>query len=414
MGNDMLSTLKVLDLTDHQGWFCGRLLADMGAEVVKVEPPGGDPSRNLGPFFGDIPHPERSLYWFSYNAGKKGITLNLESPRGRELLRGLSLKADCLIESFPPGRLEEIGLGYEALTQANPGLIYTSITPFGLTGPWRDHKATDLTLQALAGVAFTIGEPEREPLKMCLDQSFVLAGSHAAIGSLLALRYRSLTGAGQQVDISIYDCLVRLNYRDPVRWDIDKSYSRRQGNVLVRGKVNTRNIWRCKGGYVTWILAGGPTGARENVPLTQWMVSEGAPGVEELQEVNWAEVDLSLTSQEQVDRWQEIIGHFFMSHTKEELWQGGLNRRLTVVPVMDLEEAYRYEQPRSRGFWHRVEHPNLGASLEYPGHLFLSSATRAEVRGPAPLIGEHNAEIYGSWLGLSRQQTDSLKEQGSI
>jgi crotonobetainyl-CoA:carnitine CoA-transferase CaiB-like acyl-CoA transferase len=386
----------------------------MGAEVVKVEPLGGDPSRNLGPFFGDVPHPERSLYWFSYNAGKKGITLNLDSPEGKGLLHKLSARADILVESFQPGYLDGLGLGYEALSQANPGLIYTSITPFGLTGPRRDYKATDLTLQALAGIACSIGEPERQPLKMCLDQSFVLGGSHAVIGSLLALNYRSGSGAGQHVDISIFDCLMRLNYRDPVRWDVDKSYAQRQGNVLVRGRVNTRNIWRCKDGYVTWILAGGPTGARENVPLTEWMVSEGVPGAEEMAQVNWMEMDLALTPQEQVDRWQDIFGSFFASRTKEELWQGGLNRRMTLVPVMDVEEAFRYEQPRARGFWHKVEHPHLNATLEYPGHLFLSNNTRAEVRGPAPLIGEHNYEVYGSWLGLSRRQVDDLRAQGAV
>lgn len=414
MNNGMLATLKVLDLTDHQGWFCGRMLADMGAEVIKVEPPGGDPSRNLGPFFGNVAHPERSLYWFSYNAGKKGITLNLDSPRGRELLREMSARADILVESFAPGHLEGMGLGYGDLSRENPGLIYTSITPFGQTGPWRDHKATDLTLQSLAGITVSIGEPEREPLKMCLDQSYVLAGSHAAIGSLMALHYRNRMGAGQQVDISVYDCLVRLNYRDPVRWDIEKKYSQRQGNRLVRGKVSTRNIWRCQDGYVTWILAGGPTGARENGPLTQWMLSEGHPGAEEMKDVRWAEMDLSRTPQAQVDRWEEVIGRFYLGHTREELWRGGLQRRLTVVPVLDMEEAFRYEQPRSRGFWRRVDHPHLGASLEYPGHLFLSSATPAVVRGPAPLIGEHNAEVYGRWLGLSRQQVDALKGQGAV
>jgi crotonobetainyl-CoA:carnitine CoA-transferase CaiB-like acyl-CoA transferase len=207
---------------------------------------------------------------------------------------------------------------------------------------------------------------------------------------------------------------MRLNYRDPARWDIDKSYAQRQGNVLVRGRVNTRNIWRCKDGYVTWILAGGPTGARENGPLTEWMVAEGVPGAEEMAQVDWMEMDLAHTPQEQVDRWQEVFGSFFASRTKEELWQGGLNRRLTLVPVMDIEEAFRYEQPRARGFWHRVEHPHLSATLEYPGHLFLSNTTRAEVRGPAPLIGEHNHEVYGSWLGLSRQQIDDLMAQGAI
>ncbi|MDP6511299.1 MAG: CoA transferase [Dehalococcoidia bacterium] len=410
----MLSSLRVLDLTDHRGWACGRILADMGAEVVKVEPLGGDPSRSLGPFFGDVPHPERSLYWFSYNAGKKGITLNLDSPEGAGLLHELSARADILVESFHPGYMDGLGLGYEALSQDNPGLIYTSITPFGLTGPRRDYKATDLTLQALAGIACSIGEPEREPLKMCLDQSFVLGGSHAVIGSLLALHYRSGSGAGQHVDISIFDCLMRLNYRDPVRWDIDKSYAQRQGNVLVRGRVNTRNIWRCKDGYVTWILAGGPTGARENGPLTEWMVSEGAPGAEEMAKVNWMEMDLAHIPQEQVDHWQGIFASFFASRTKEELWQGGLNRRLTLVPVMDIEEAFHYEQPRARGFWHKVEHPHLNATLEYPGHLFLSNTARAEVRGPAPLIGEHNNEVYGSWLGLSRQQIDDLRAQGAV
>ena len=157
----LLSPYRVLDLTDDKGFLCGRILADLGADVIKVETPGGDPARNTGPFYKDIPDPEKSLFWFSYNTNKRSITLNLESLDGQDIFRNLSKTADFVIESFAPDYLDSLSIGYSALSEINPRIIMTSITPYGQTGPYRDYKAYDLTLQASGGLMYVSGDPDR-------------------------------------------------------------------------------------------------------------------------------------------------------------------------------------------------------------------------------------------------------------
>lgn len=410
----MLSGLRVLDLTDPKGWLCGRILADLGMEVIKVEPPGGEPSRLLPPYYHNEVHPEKSLYHMPHNAGKKGVTLNLESERGRELFLGLAKVSDFVIESFSPGYLEGLGLGYPTLSRENQGLILVSITPFGQTGPRRDYQASDLTLMALSGLMNTIGDPERPPLRFPLDQSHNVAGANGAQGALLALHHRQRSGRGQQVDVSMLDCLIKICSRDMVRWEFEGQFAHRAGNRYTRGKISTRMVWRCRDGHVTWGLMGGQSGARENYPLTKWMVEEEAMGAEELQGVKWEEVDLLDIDPRTVAHWEDLVGSFFLTHTRQELLEGGRKRRLTLVPINDLEEVRRDEQLAARGFWKPVEHPELGETMAYPGHFFIPSRGECHIRGRAPLIGEHNAQVYGELLHLTPTQVEGLGEQGII
>lgn len=395
----LLAGWRALDLTSEQGWLAGRILADFGVEVIKVEPPGGDPSRLLGPFLDNQPDPERSLYWMAYNAGKKGITLDLNSSRDRELMLQLTKRSHFVLESFPPGYLDGLGLGYAALSAANPALIFTSITPFGQSGPRRNYKASDLTLMALGGIMHLTGEADREPLRLMLDQSYYLACGHACVGSMLAHYHRQRSGLGQHVDISILDCLARMNYRDPVRWEIEGRSSQRSGSRMARGIVANRVVWPCKGGYVCWSLLGGQTGAKENYPLTAWIAEEGIPGAERLQQVQWEKVDLALITQEQLDEWEEVIGRFFACHTAPELQGGGTRRRLTIAAMNTVADVRESRQLASRGYWVDVEHADLSSTITYPGHFLLSSATTNTIRRRAPLIGEHNREVFGELEG---------------
>ena len=170
-----LSPYRVLDLTDEKGPLCGKILADLGAEVIKIEKPGGDPSRHIGPFCGDIPHPERSLYWMAYNASKKGITLNIESRDGQEIFRELAKVADIIIESYDPGYLDGLRLGYSELSKLNPAVLMTSITPFGQTGPYSHYKASDLVLWSMGGYAYLCGDPDRPPVQISFPQAYIQA-----------------------------------------------------------------------------------------------------------------------------------------------------------------------------------------------------------------------------------------------
>jgi benzylsuccinate CoA-transferase BbsE subunit len=221
----MLNNYRVLDLTDEKGSLCGKILGDLGADVIKVEKPTGDVSRRIGPFFHDMPDPEKSLNWFALNSSKRGITLNIEDPEGKEIFKKLADTADVIIESFAPGYMDTLGIGYAALSARNPRLIITSITAFGQTGPYKDRKASDITLLAMSGLMSINGDSDRPPLRMCLDQSYYLASAQAAAGTLLAIQCRYASGKGQCVDVSIYEVAVRANYREPFLRQRERRFS---------------------------------------------------------------------------------------------------------------------------------------------------------------------------------------------
>src|SRR3972149_1049401 len=205
----MLAPYRALDLTDEKGLFCGKILADLGADVIQVEKPHGNPARRIPPFCANDAGPEKSLYWFAFSAGKRSVTLDLDTDAGKGVLLRLCKTADFVIESFPVGYLQRAGLGYEVLSRAHPGLIMASITPFGETGPYRDYKAGDLVASAMGGMVYCTGEPDRAPLRISVDQAYCQVSVHAAIGLLLALHDRATSGQGQHVDVSMQASMVR-------------------------------------------------------------------------------------------------------------------------------------------------------------------------------------------------------------
>ena len=273
----MLNNYRVLDLTDEKGFLCGKILGDLGADVIKIEKPAGDISRRIGPFFHDTPDPEKSLNWFALNASKRGITLNLEDPEGKEIFRKLADTADVIIESFTPGYMDTLGIGYASLSASNPRLIMTSITAFGQTGPYKDRKASDITLLAMSGLMSINGDSDRPPLRMCLDQSYYLACAQAAAGTLLAIQCRYASGKGQCVDVSIYEVAVRANYREPFRWEWEKAKTPRMGNLLRQRECRFyTQLWPSKDGYVTWLIM--MENAKPVRGWVEWMKEEGAAG----------------------------------------------------------------------------------------------------------------------------------------
>ena len=186
----LLGDIRVLDLADEKGVYCTKLLADLGADTIRIEEPGGDPMRRIGPFFHDEPDHEKSLYWFQFNTSKRGITLNLETADGREILKRLVKTADVVVETFPPGYLDEMGLGYSVLSELNPGVVLTSITPFGQSGPYRDFQSSDLIAQAMGGLMYLAGFPEDAPHKLHGSQAYHSASVQAAVGTMMALYAR--------------------------------------------------------------------------------------------------------------------------------------------------------------------------------------------------------------------------------
>ena len=406
----MLNGYRVLDLTDEKGFICGKILGDLGADVIKIERPGGDPSRRIGPFYQNTPDPEKSLNWFAFNSSKKGITLNLEDAEGQDLFKKLAEKADFIIESFPVGYLDKLGLGYKDLKKQNKGLIMTSITPFGQTGPYKDYKASDITISAMSGLISIIGEPERPPIRMCYDQSYYLASAEAAVGALMALSFRHLSGEGQAVDVSIYECAVRTNYREPFRWEFEKQTTQRMGNIFARGGVGRKQFWPCKDGFVTWMLL--PQNANPVRGFVEMMKEEGQAG--KWGDLNWDEVKLTKWSEEEIKELEKAISDFMLTKTTKELENGSLNRKLQLSPVNSIDFMVEDENLAYRNFWKEMDHPELNTTLKYPRFSYVTSANGNEIRSRAPLIGEHNQDIFRKELGLTVDDISSLKERSII
>jgi crotonobetainyl-CoA:carnitine CoA-transferase CaiB-like acyl-CoA transferase len=407
----MLNNYRVLDLTDEKGFLCGKILGDLGADVIKIERPAGDASRRIGPFFNNTPDPEKSLNWFALNASKRGITLNIEDPEGKELFRKLADTADVVIESFTPGHMDALGIGYAALSARNPRLIMTSITPFGQTGPYKDYKASDITLLAMSGLMSINGDSDRPPIRMCLDQSYYLASTQAAAGTLLAIQYRYASGKGQCIDVSIYEVAVRANYREPFRWEWERATTPRMGNFFARGSAAFKQLWPSKDGYVTWLIM------MENTkPVrgwVEWMKEEGVAG--RWAEINWDETTNFLKwSAEDIQAIQDAIVAFILTHTTKELAANSMKRGLLLSPVNPINFVAEDEQMIARNFWKKVEHPELKTAFNYPRFTYLSNEDNNEVRFRAPLIGEHNSEIYGKELAFSEEDISSLRKRGIL
>ena len=416
----LLAGVRVLDLADEKGLFCGKLLGDLGADVIKVEPPGGDPARNKGPFYKDIVHHEKSLYWSALNTSKRGITLNLGTTSGRELLKRLAKTADFVLESFDPGYLDDLGIGYSVLERINPRLIMTSITPFGSTGPYAHYKGADLVLSAMAGYVYLCGEPDRPPCRISVPQAYLMGGLHGAMGSMIAHYHRQVTGEGQHLDVSIQEASTYLLLSTAEAWDVNRLIRRRSGaNMVTRrpqplGPLQSRNYWRCKDGYVIFSAQGGAFKGwvTSTTALIQWAHREGMAGG--LENYDWRDHDTFRITQEQNEHIQDVIANFLLTKTRRELYEGGLKHSIMIGPMNHINEVLEDPQLQARKYFVPVEHPELGDTILYPGAPFRLSEAPWRISRRAPLIGEHNHEIYRGELDRTQEEMVALKAAGVI
>lgn len=413
---ELLSPYRVLDIADEKGMLSGRLLADMGADVIKVEPPGGDPARRSGPFYRDIPDSEKSLSWFFFNANKRGITLSLEIGDGREVFRGLIKRVDILIESFDPGRMESLGLGYEELSKLNPRLIMTRISPFGQKGPKAHYKTTELTRWASGGAMYCTGDPDRAPVWVSLPQARLHAALEAAFVSLVALYHQVNTGEGQEVDVSMQACAIDTTLETPERWVINKTNFRRSGFEDYYTGVMQRMGLLSKNGFVAIYLRGGGllASAEHLGRLREWMKEEG-------EVPDWfmgldfvRDYESAVLTQELVDRVEGTIESFLKTKTKAELFERAIKDKLIIAPVQDPRDIWDDAQLRARDFWVWLEHKALLDKIPYAGAFALCSQTPLKLKHPAPRIGEHNEEIYVGEMNMSKERLVFLKQIGAI
>lgn len=410
--SSMLAPYRVLDLADERGILCGKILADLGADVIKIEKPGGDDARNLGPFYQDEPHVEKSLFWFAMNSGKRSITLNLETDDGRDLFRRLASKADFTIESFAPGYMGNLGIGYDSLAYLNPRLIMVSISPFGQSGPYKDWKGPDIIEWALGGEMAPWGDPDRPPFRISHhSQAYMHAGADAAAGALMALQHRYRIGEGQHVDVSIQDSVSHCSDNIIPAWDLD-GILRKRGEDARGGNHRATRIWRCKDGYVSW-AHGGNSRLTPSLPLVRWMEEEGFRD-EFLERFDWDRPNFNETTQEEMDRIEAPTARFFLERTKAQLFEGAVTHGVMLYPVATTADMLENVQLKERAFWLQLEHAALGGRFTYPGSFVRATETPVRIRVAAPKVGEHNLQVYESELHIDRQQILLLKQAGII
>ena len=403
-----LQGVRVIEVaTGIAGPFCGKLLADYGAEVLKVERPGsGDSARYQGPYPGNTPHLEKSGLFLHLNANKKGITLDISHPAGQDLLRRLVPKCHILIESHRPGELGTLGLGYHDLCKLRPGLVMTSITPFGQTGPHKDYEFTELTIFAMTGAMYREGIPERHPLKYGGEISQYFAGSTAAAATMAASLKSFLAGQGRWIDISIQECMAghphQAGRRAPFAYDGEPDL-RRQPHSPMQEQPDSfaSGTFSCKDGHVSLL----PLGTRM-WPNVARMI--GRP--ELLEDPRYA------TPQDRAGRFPELkdmVQAWMGSHTREEIFAAGQGAGVPCAPVLTADEVVSNEHLIARDYFADIRHPDAG-SLAYPGLPFGLSDAPSEQAMPAPRLGQHNHEVFGEILGIGRAELKALGRQGVV
>ncbi len=395
-----LAGLKVLDLTTARGQFSGRLLADMGADVIKIEPPGGDHARRIGPFLDDRPHPDRSLFFWFYNLNKRSLTLDLRNPRGREIMLALARGADLVIESFAPGEIAALGIGWKELRAANPALILLSIAPFGQAGPYRDFAADDTILTAMAGMLYVNGSPDRPPVRPLGLQAYHSSAYYAAIATMCALFARDRDGRGQWIDLSMQEATV-------------SAVEHVAGSYFGEGRVEPRRgtlhwsryfrVARCRDGYVMHCSLGDWTS------LVEWVAGDGK--AQDLVNPEWEDV---LYRAVHAEHLFDVLDDWVKDYARDELLDRAQTLRLPYASVRRPEALFDDEQLAARGYFVAVEHPELGRTIRYPGAPYLFNGTPWRVRRRPPLVGEHSEEILRADLGLDPAEIATLAAEGAI
>ena len=389
--------VRVLELGGYvSAPYCGKLLADYGADVIKIEPPGaGDATRRMGPFAGDDPNPEKSIPFLYLNTNKRGITLDIDTVAGAGLLDRLLESADVLVENHPPADRPSC-LEPDTLRQRYPHLIVTSITPFGQTGPYRDFAATDIVTTALSGLMYHSGDSDQEPLRNALNQSFYVAGINGAVATSAALFQRMFTGQGQAIDVSTVECLAShlvqavpyYNYMGAIK-----------GRRPVRGS-GFEELMPARDGYVIPSVQGSQP----------WSTVAELIGVPELQDERFASGSGRIEFGEEI---YDLLIQGLAQWDRKALHQASGERRLVFGMAQDAGDLHDCPHLHEREFFRTVSHPVAGEA-SYPGTGPRLSGVQYEVRRHAPLLGQHNGEIYGDELGCSAAELAQLRALGVI
>ena len=407
----LLEGVKVLDLTHFfAGPYCTKLLAGLGADVVKVERPVGDPGRRLGPFAGqpqDVDGETATLSgtacredgaWHLYlNTGKRSLVLDLKADAGREVLLELAAAANVLVENFAPGTMDRLGLGYSELGKANPSLVFTSISNFGQTGPYRDWRASEINLYAMGGLMNITGESEQEPLKEGMPLAQLGAGQNGMVATMAALMYAEETGEGQHVDVSIAEYATNILENALMQYSYSGQEYTRVGN---RGYGRAAwGIYPCRDGHVG-VIAG---------PDHRWPEVARIMEREELADPRFATRRGRLDHADEIDA---LMLPWLLDHDKVAIFKAGQDSGLGFSFVATMHDILEMEQLSARDYFVRLDHPVAG-ELSYPGAP-ITCETGAWVFRRAPLLGEHTSQVLADWAGYTADAVAGLADQGVV
>lgn len=401
--------LRVLDLSGPMGNYCGKLFADMGADVILVEPPIGTRLRREPPFLDAIPGLERSLSFAYHNTSKRGITLNLDSFAGQDLFRKLAVTADVVIETEKPGVMRQREIGYDVLYEVRPGLVFTSITAFGQSGPYAQYEAEDLIGLALSGFLYLGGYPDAAPTRIYGNQAYLCASMYGAVATMFAVFDAESTGTGQHVDVSMQECMVNGLENAAQFYDLEGTIRKRYaGGQRIAGI----GVYACKDGYI-FLTAGGVGGANKFWERTlDWLSEEKMAGVERLKGDEWTRVDY-LLSDEAKRIFSELFESWTKTRTKAYLFHEGQRRHVPIAPVNTPADLLESRQLKYRGHYVEVMHPLRDKPMLMPGAPYKLSETPWHIQRRAPCLGEHNAEVYGE-IGIDCTELEMLYSGGVV
>lgn len=392
-----LDGVRVLDLAEERGLYAGKVLADLGADVILIEDPKGGRARSLGPFKDDIPGIENSLYFLNFNSNKKGITLNLDSPPGREIFRQLAKGSDVVVEDCPLGRMHSLGLDYPALRDINPGLIMASITGFGAAGPYSRYKAPDIVSQAMGGLMNVNGPADAAPVTAPCDQANHSVSVTAVFGIMAALFLRTKTGQGQSIELSSQQAMATIS-GGVWQYGANTNIARRAGSQF--GAVPGR-IFPCKDGYVHILT----------IRPNHWLgLVEVLGNPDALIGDRWLAGEYRNANPDIVDAY---VTEYTMAHGKMEIAEACQAKGVPCAPVNEPPDFYQDAHIKQRGTFVNVEHPSFGG-FPFVRPVSVFSRTVCYIRRPAPLLGQHNRAVYGQELGMADTEMARLRAEGVI
>ena len=400
MTDSSLSDVKVVEWGSFiSAPFCTKLLADLGAEVVKVEPPlTGDEARHYGPFPDDIPDSEKSGLFLYLNTNKYGITLNPAAATGREIFSKLLSRADIFVHNYPAKLVRKLKLDFNSVRKINPQLIMTSITPFGLTGPYSDWKGYDINCGALGGINASIGYPGREPLTCPLFQGDYQAGLSAAIAIMIALFQKGRTGKGSHIDLSEAECWATFHIGVGMQAYISEGRVRKRSGFRSLHRPYPDEVLPCKDGYVC-------IDTPQNRQWLRFLEIMGNPG--------WARDPIFQNRIETTDKYGDkadaYLSEWLAKNCKEEIFKAGQNNKIPVAPIRTIEEVLNNEHLKERKYFVELDHPGIG-KLKYPGPCYKFSLTPAAIERCAPRLGEHNERLFCGELGYSKAHLGTLRK----